>query len=323
MRVPTATQNSKCYLTFDADFKWYDDDSDFVPTISGGLVAVSRMWFNLTGGFDTEMHGWGGENLDQSLRTWLCGGEIVRARSSRIAHMWRTSDRRTAKKYVVKAKATNNRARAANAWFDAYLPVYRGSRLTSDNFTDFEKLKQRLRCKPFTYFLYRFRKLYVGGGVIPQKVFRVRDRATQLCMEGRSNFRMVPCKDTGTQQHFHVANIDSATGECCSGIRFFASNQCFDYVDRNGLHGYSCDITGKNLNQLYHFRADGRIQKGMRECLFVLEDKTIGLRPCHALTEDQGVFEQVDAYEPEVFSIYTSELAKLGYEEEFPNLPDK
>lgn len=32
---------------------------------------------------------------DQSLRAWLCGGEIVRAKSSRIAHMWRTGDRRT------------------------------------------------------------------------------------------------------------------------------------------------------------------------------------------------------------------------------------
>ena len=29
--------------------------------------------------------GWGGENTDQSLRAWLCGGDILRAKSSRIA----------------------------------------------------------------------------------------------------------------------------------------------------------------------------------------------------------------------------------------------
>ena len=31
------------------------------------------------------MRSWGGENIDQSLRTWLCGGEIVYAEGSRVA----------------------------------------------------------------------------------------------------------------------------------------------------------------------------------------------------------------------------------------------
>lgn len=33
------------------------------PSQGGGLVAMGRAWFNLTGGFDEGMHGWGGENL--------------------------------------------------------------------------------------------------------------------------------------------------------------------------------------------------------------------------------------------------------------------
>ena len=33
------------------------------PGPGGGLVAMGRAWFNLTGGFDEGMHGWGGENL--------------------------------------------------------------------------------------------------------------------------------------------------------------------------------------------------------------------------------------------------------------------
>ena len=37
---------------------------------------------------------------DQSLRAWLCGGDIVRAKTSRIAHMWRTGDRRTEAGFV-------------------------------------------------------------------------------------------------------------------------------------------------------------------------------------------------------------------------------
>ena len=57
---------SKCYLTFDAEFKWTNDATAFVPVMSGGLLAMSRRWWAETGGYDAEMHGWGGENLDQS-----------------------------------------------------------------------------------------------------------------------------------------------------------------------------------------------------------------------------------------------------------------
>ena len=31
----------------------------------------SRRWWQETGGYDTGMLGWGGENIDQSLRAWL------------------------------------------------------------------------------------------------------------------------------------------------------------------------------------------------------------------------------------------------------------
>jgi len=118
--------NAKCYLTFDMDFKWYDDESDYIPTISGGLFAMSRDWFNLTGGFDEHMHGWGGENLDQSLRAWLCGGEIVRAQTSRIPHMWRTADPRTRSKSMLQVPYTNNGGLVAAAWLDEFLPIYNG-----------------------------------------------------------------------------------------------------------------------------------------------------------------------------------------------------
>lgn len=80
---------AKCYLTWDADFKWVDSSDRYIPVISGGLLGMSRRWWQETGGYDKEMMGWGGENLDQSLRVWLCGGEIVMAPNAQVAHMWR------------------------------------------------------------------------------------------------------------------------------------------------------------------------------------------------------------------------------------------
>merc|ERR1719356_2087758 len=109
LNIDTWTQESaaggmsKCYLTWDCDFKWFDSDDMYIAVISGGLLGMSRKWWHETGGYDEHMLGWGGENLDQSLRTWLCGGEIVNARDAFVAHMWRRpEDPRTMARYKVK-----------------------------------------------------------------------------------------------------------------------------------------------------------------------------------------------------------------------------
>merc|ERR1711881_640839 len=113
--------NSKCYIDWNAEFMWFEDESDFIPVISGGLVATTKDWWSLSGGFDKQMRGWGGENPDQSLRTWLCGGDIVRAKSSRIAHMWRVdNDPRTRVRYH-RVFGADNDARVAASWFGDFL----------------------------------------------------------------------------------------------------------------------------------------------------------------------------------------------------------
>lgn len=114
---------AKCYLTFDADFKWFNSDNDDIPILSGGLLALSKYWWEQTGGYDEVMRGWGGENLDQSLRSWLCGGEIVSLPKAFVAHMWRVGhDSRTAAQYRVPPGATAiNRYRAAKAWMEPYV----------------------------------------------------------------------------------------------------------------------------------------------------------------------------------------------------------
>ena len=82
---------------------------------------MSRRWWRETGGYDEQMRGWGGENLDQSLRSWLCGGEIVAVADSSVAHMWRTqSDPRTATRYRHVGNYNVNRARAVYAWYGEF-----------------------------------------------------------------------------------------------------------------------------------------------------------------------------------------------------------
>ncbi|CAE7765121.1 unnamed protein product, partial [Symbiodinium pilosum] len=120
---------AKCYINFNADFWWYEDESDFIPVISGGLVATTRKWWQDSGGFDPGMRGWGGENTDQSLRAWLCGGDILRARSSHVAHMWRVdSDPRTLSHYHLRHR-TDNLARVAAIWFGEFKDKFRDGKL--------------------------------------------------------------------------------------------------------------------------------------------------------------------------------------------------
>ena len=54
-----STAQSACFscLTDPHGQLRYDDDSDFIPVISGGLVATTKKWWQDSGGFDPGMRG--------------------------------------------------------------------------------------------------------------------------------------------------------------------------------------------------------------------------------------------------------------------------
>ena len=91
-------------FNWDFNFKWdkirlksklgefiKDNPSENIKTaaISGGIFAVRRHWFFESGGYDERMELWGGENIEISIRNWLCGGRVLIAPCSRVAHVFR------------------------------------------------------------------------------------------------------------------------------------------------------------------------------------------------------------------------------------------
>ncbi|CAH8852877.1 unnamed protein product [Trichobilharzia szidati] len=59
------------------------------PALAGGIYAVWRDDFFHYGGYDEEMSIWGGENIELSLRTWMCHGQIEIVPCSRVGHLFR------------------------------------------------------------------------------------------------------------------------------------------------------------------------------------------------------------------------------------------
>lgn len=134
----------------------------------------------------------------------------MRAKSSKIAHMWRVqSDKRTLARYRFKGQ-TDNLARVAAIWFGAFEKKFRSGML--DTTIDVSIPRRRshdMGCKPFVYFLHRFRRIYRDGGLLPEKVFRIRARGRterDACIQrrGDSSFGLGDC---GHATWFHLANM--------------------------------------------------------------------------------------------------------------------
>merc|ERR1719197_1235839 len=174
-----------------ADFTWLSITGHEVPLMSGGLLAISRKWWEETGGYDERMVAWGGENIDQSLRIWLCGGRIELASGAYVAHMWRDSKNpKTMLRYPIPTKdVMRNKARAVTAWFGEFrekvftFPEYEdfvSGEMSVGDMSNFDGLKSRLTCAPFSHYINRFSYVYLDGGLIPAEVFQIKEELTGL-----------------------------------------------------------------------------------------------------------------------------------------------
>ncbi|CAJ1353419.1 unnamed protein product [Effrenium voratum] len=206
--IPGGGGGKVCFILWNNDFTWLYNPGRDAPLMSGGLLALSRRWWEETEGYDTKMVAWGGENIDQSLRSWLCGGRIEVAEGAYVAHMWRDpKNPKTVLRYPIPTKdVMRNKARAANAWFGEFVekvmtfPEYEMFTKQGESIGDmgeFEKLKKKLGCAPFTSYLDRFSYIYFDGGLIPDQVFQLRARTFECEIGGASGHQKVQLSEDG------------------------------------------------------------------------------------------------------------------------------
>lgn len=156
-------------LNWALNFKWDSVPSnkletydDFIrpiesPTMAGGLYAINRLYFYQLGAYDTGMELWGGENVEFSLRIWMCGGKIWIIPCSRLGHIFRKR-----RPYGPEPDQPDslliNTHRTARVWLDEYIDKFYESSpdakyLISGDISQRLEIKHKLECRNFSWFL--------------------------------------------------------------------------------------------------------------------------------------------------------------------------
>mmetsp|Transcript_73427 Transcript_73427/g.160825 ORF Transcript_73427/g.160825 Transcript_73427/m.160825 type:complete len:983 (+) Transcript_73427:116-3064(+) len=272
-----------CYVLWNSDFTWLSRPGRDAPLMSGGLLGISRKWWQETEGYDEHMVAWGGENIDQSLRIWLCGGRIEVAEGAYIAHMWRDPNNpKTRLRYPIPTKdVMRNKARASKAWFGEFIdkvfsfPEYEAFARKGEplgDMSNFDRLRNKLQCKPFSHYINRFSYVYLDSGLIPEKIFQIREKTTGLCLERTSEINgphsvvLLPCgggKGGGRvpeMQIWHRALRDpfKSGKPCCGGLMNWNFLQCMDATSVGSkLRTFDCEIQGGSQNQRFMLDPEG------------------------------------------------------------------
>lgn len=120
--------------------------------------------------------------------------------------MWRvSSDSRTTAKFRTHF-GVDNLARVAKAWFDEFVPKFHnGGMDPSIDVSNVVKQRQELGCKPFAYFLHRFRKVFIDAAVLSDEIFKIRERNTDKCVKRYGNTYQV--HQCSSASWFHFLNL--------------------------------------------------------------------------------------------------------------------
>ncbi|ESO96034.1 hypothetical protein LOTGIDRAFT_64398, partial [Lottia gigantea] len=128
--------------------------TDPMPQVSlmGQVIAVNKQYFRGIGGFPDYFDGWGAEDVDLSIKSWLCGGGVVKCRCCHITHLQKK------RPYEIQNNPQINVRYIADLWLDEFKPIFQCTTtalgpIDSSVLLRTKTLKEKLKCKPFKWLL--------------------------------------------------------------------------------------------------------------------------------------------------------------------------
>ncbi|PRD33080.1 UNVERIFIED_CONTAM: Polypeptide N-acetylgalactosaminyltransferase 14 [Trichonephila clavipes] len=184
------------------------------PVIHGGLFLANKSWFNELGGLDKGLDIWGLENIEISIKTWLCGGEVLTVPCSRIGHVFRSRHPYTFPPNGSLSTYLGNSKRVAEAWLDEYKYQFYDAKPQAKHHVissveSILSLKRKLKCKQFQWYLDNvypelkpMSKDIVAMGQLQQENLCLQ---SQIIKENKTTVALAGCATSNPEQEWHFA----------------------------------------------------------------------------------------------------------------------
>ncbi|XP_053967209.1 putative polypeptide N-acetylgalactosaminyltransferase 9 isoform X2 [Anastrepha ludens] len=238
--------------------------------MAGGLFSIDREFFERLGTYDSGFDIWGGENLELSFKSWMCGGRLEIIPCSHVGHIFR---KRSPYKWRSGVNVLRkNSVRLAEVWLDDYSKYY--YQRIGHNKGDYgdvssrKALRERLGCKSFQWYLDNvYPELFIPGDSVAHG--EIANIYTDMCLDSvasgnemQSAVDPYPCHGQGGNQYWML----SKAGE----IR--RDEACLDYAGHDVVL-YPCH--GSKGNQFWKYNQQKRqIRHGPSDkCLAISEKK--------------------------------------------------
>ncbi|RWS31791.1 putative polypeptide N-acetylgalactosaminyltransferase 9-like protein [Leptotrombidium deliense] len=231
------------------------------PTMAGGLFSISKQFFERLGTYDSGFDIWGGENLELSFKSWMCGGTLEIIPCSHVGHIFRS---RSPYKWRTGVNVLKrNSIRLAEVWMDDYKKYYY-QRIGNDlgdfgDISERKELRRQLKCNSFEWYIKNiYPELFIPGEAVASgEVRNLGGRSSsKMCLDSAARKQdmhkpigLYPCHNQGGNQYFLL----SKEGE----IR--RDEACLDYAGKDvvlypchGAKGNQLWIYNDSLHQIKH-----------------------------------------------------------------------